>query len=165
MEGRSLSLVSGEVVVLLAAMAANLALYLSSLVGESSMGPPLDRGLSLGGRRLVGDGRRLLGLTVALGAAVPVAAVLGKPWLGLLAAVGVDMGTVVHSAIKRRRGLPRGARHWPWDHVDFVIGALLVYGLHYRLGPVSFMVCTLLGGLVHALASRVLRPLLDHREW
>lgn len=151
-------------VLLLSAMAANLALYLASHLGPEALGPPLDGGRSWGGRRLVGDGRRLLGLSTALLAACSVASLLGDVWTGVMAAIGVDLGTVVHSFIKRRRGLSRGELHLPWDHLDYIVGALVAYSWHQPLGFITFLICTALGGAVHWCASCLLRPLLDRRH-
>lgn len=49
-------------------------------------------------------------------------------WLavGLLFGVGAMGGDAIKSAIKRRMGIPPGARWIPADQVDFVIGAIVL---------------------------------------
>lgn len=152
---------SGLTTLLLAAMAANLALYLSGHVPTIALAPPLDGGAHWKGCRLIGDGRRLLGLTVALLASGTVGLLSGHFWIGVTAAIGVDVATVLHSFLKRRLGIPRGQAHLPWDHLDYILGALIAYGLSQPVSPFAFLSCTLIGGCAHWSASRLLRPYLD----
>jgi CDP-2,3-bis-(O-geranylgeranyl)-sn-glycerol synthase len=104
-------------------------------------GRPIDGGRTLGGRRLLGDGKTWRGtaagtlagvaLALALDAVVADAsAVLGVtlPAFPLLAAVGLAFGAmcgdVGASFLKRRTGRERGAPFPGVDQLDFVVGAL-----------------------------------------
>lgn len=61
---------------------------------------------------------------------------------GLLLGGGALAGDIGKSFVKRRFGIPPGARWFPWDQLDMVIGALLLGSLVF---PFSFpMVMTLL---------------------
>jgi CDP-2,3-bis-(O-geranylgeranyl)-sn-glycerol synthase len=48
------------------------------------------------------------------------------PWLGLRFGLGAMGGDSAKSFVKRRLGIPPGARWIPFDQLDFVIGALLL---------------------------------------
>ena len=104
-------------------------------------GRPIDGGRTLGGRRLLGDGKTWRGtavgtlvgvaLAVALNALQPtVAAALGGdlPTFPLRAAVGLALGAMLGdigaSFLKRRLGRRRGAAVPGLDQLDFVVGAL-----------------------------------------
>jgi len=43
----------------------------------------------------------------------------------LAMAAGALLGDLIESIIKRKRGLARGARWWPWDQLDAVIGGFM----------------------------------------
>lgn len=104
-------------------------------------GPPIDGGRTLGGSRLLGDGKTWQGtlggwaaggtlalllnqlrapLADVLGVALPLfpmAAVLSLP-------LGAMLGDIAASFLKRRTGRERGAPFPGLDQLDFVIGAL-----------------------------------------
>lgn len=44
---------------------------------------------------------------------------------GIACGLGAVLGDHVKSFVKRRIGTPAGAPWWPWDQVDFALGALL----------------------------------------
>ncbi len=146
---------------LLPAMAANLSLYLFGRGIGEGLGPPVDLGVQWRGKRLVGDGRTLIGLPLVLMVGGCLGALLGDFWGGLILALGVDVGTVVHSFIKRRMNYPRGAPHRPWDHLDYVLGALLAYSCYAPLEPLLALSALVVGASIHAVASALLRPHLD----
>ena len=106
-------------------------------------GPPIDGGRTMGGRRLLGDGKTwrgtaggwaagaALGLvlnqlrpaaTDLLGVAVPafpLAALVALP-------LGAMLGDITASFLKRRTGRERGAPFPGVDQLDFVVGALVL---------------------------------------
>jgi CDP-2,3-bis-(O-geranylgeranyl)-sn-glycerol synthase len=113
-------------------------------------GRPIDGGRTLGGRRLLGDGKTWRGtavgtlvgvaLAVALNALQPAAAgAMGAdlPTFPLRAAVGLALGAMLGdigaSFLKRRLGRQRGAAVPGLDQLDFVVGALALAAL---LAPV-----------------------------
>jgi CDP-2,3-bis-(O-geranylgeranyl)-sn-glycerol synthase len=112
-------------------------------------GRPIDGGRTLGGRRLLGDGKTwrgtaagtLAGVALALGlnAVRPaVAAAIGGslPAFPIRAAFalafGAMLGDIGASLLKRRLGRQRGAAVPGLDQLDFVVGAL---GLAALLAP------------------------------
>lgn len=106
-------------------------------------GAPIDGGRTVGGRRLLGDGKTwrgtaagwLAGVGVALllrelRAPVSDALGLGLPEIPLAAAVALPLGAMLGdigaSFLKRRTGRERGAPFPGVDQLDFVVGALLL---------------------------------------
>jgi CDP-2,3-bis-(O-geranylgeranyl)-sn-glycerol synthase len=109
-------------------------------------GAPLDGGRSLGGRRVLGDGKTWRGtaagvvagtaLAVGLNAVHdPVSTAVGValPRFSLAVAValaaGAMLGDVAASFLKRRLGAERGAPVPGLDQLDFVVGALALVAL------------------------------------
>lgn len=109
-------------------------------------GPPLDGGRTLGGRRLLGDGKTWRGTAAGIGAGIAIAGVLnlvrpvvaaalavtlvGFPFVAALGlAAGAMLGDVVASFLKRRLDRKRGAAFPGLDQLDFVVGALVFAGL------------------------------------
>jgi CDP-2,3-bis-(O-geranylgeranyl)-sn-glycerol synthase len=108
-------------------------------------GPPVDGGRTLGGRRLLGDGKTWRGTLAGWAAGIAVALLLravrapveaavgvGLPAIPLAAAVALPLGAMAGdmaaSFLKRRTGRERGAPLPGLDQLDFVVGALL-FGL------------------------------------
>jgi CDP-2,3-bis-(O-geranylgeranyl)-sn-glycerol synthase len=104
-------------------------------------GAPVDGGRSLGGRRLLGDGKTWRGtaagvlagtaLAVALNAVRdPLATAAGvslprfPPSVAVALAAGAMLGDIAASFLKRRLGTRRGAPVPGLDQLDFVVGAL-----------------------------------------
>jgi CDP-2,3-bis-(O-geranylgeranyl)-sn-glycerol synthase len=105
-------------------------------------GRPIDGGRTLGGRRLLGDGKTWRGLLGGWAAGVAVALVLtaagpeGSDLLGVdlpefppevvvLFPLGAMLGDIAASFLKRRTGRERGAPFPVVDQLDFVVVALL----------------------------------------
>lgn len=106
-------------------------------------GRPIDAGRTMGGRRLLGDGKTWRGTLVGTVAGVLVALLLNAvrpategmlgfalPAFPLVAAfalaLGAMLGDIGASFLKRRTGRERGASFPVLDQLDFVVGALLL---------------------------------------
>ena len=104
-------------------------------------GRPIDGGRTLGGRRLLGDGKTWRGTAVGtlVGAALaallnlladPVGAVLGvevptfPPAAMVALPFGAMLGDILASFLKRRTGRERGAAFPGVDQLDFVVVSL-----------------------------------------
>ena len=104
-------------------------------------GRPIDGGRTMGGRRLLGDGKTWRGtavgvlvgaaLALVLNGVVPAAeSVLGlplplfSPGASIALPVGAMAGDIAASFLKRRTGRERGAAFPVLDQLDFVVGAL-----------------------------------------
>ncbi|MEF8819975.1 MAG: CDP-2,3-bis-(O-geranylgeranyl)-sn-glycerol synthase [Haloferacaceae archaeon] len=109
-------------------------------------GPPIDGGRTLGGRRLLGDGKTWRGTAGGIGVGLLVAGALNLARPAVAARLGVDLvafpllaalglaagamlGDVGASFLKRRLDRERGAAVPGLDQLDFVAGALALAGL------------------------------------
>jgi CDP-2,3-bis-(O-geranylgeranyl)-sn-glycerol synthase len=81
------------------------------------------------------------------------------PWLGLGFGVGAMVGDCLKSYLKRRRGKPPGASWFPFDQLDFVVGALVLVGPAAALdvGDVVIILAMSLAGdiVVNRIAYRL----------
>ena len=143
------------------AMGANFALYLLGVLWGKELGPSLDLGMGGEDNPLVGRSRTFIGLPTCAVVGMAVGLIQHRPLEGLILGLGVEVGTVVHSFLKRRKGMAEGVAHKPWDHLDYCLGALVAYGAHWSLPPGKLLPLVVVGGGVHWTASLILRPLLD----
>ncbi|WP_049985110.1 CDP-2,3-bis-(O-geranylgeranyl)-sn-glycerol synthase [Halobellus rufus] len=105
-------------------------------------GAPIDGGRTMGGRRLLGDGKTWRGTAVGTAVGVVLALALNAVAAEVGSAAGVDLptfplaaafglafgamlGDVAASFLKRRTGRERGAAFPVVDQLDFVAGALV----------------------------------------
>lgn len=105
---------------------------------------PLDFGLSIRGKRFLGDNKTLRGFFSAiifgtfvfyiqqalysnnfLQSISLVDYANTSLWLGFWLSFGAIFGDAIGSFFKRRAGVPSGKSWFPWDQLDFSIGALL----------------------------------------
>jgi len=102
--------------------------------------------------RVLGDGKSWNGLiagTLAgglVGAAqgLLIANPLAGLKLGLVLGFGALFGDLVKSFFKRRIGKVRGASWFPFDQIDFVLGAFLFYWLFYGWVNLSYLAILLI---------------------
>jgi CDP-2,3-bis-(O-geranylgeranyl)-sn-glycerol synthase len=110
-------------------------------------GPPIDGGRTLGGKRLLGDGKTWRGTVVGIAAGALLAVVLNRvrpvldpavpaplpepfPATTLVALpAGAMLGDILASFVKRRLGRDRGAALPGLDQLDFVVVALALSAL------------------------------------
>ncbi|MFB6107986.1 MAG: CDP-2,3-bis-(O-geranylgeranyl)-sn-glycerol synthase [Haloplanus sp.] len=109
-------------------------------------GRPIDGGRTLGGRRLLGDGKTWRGTAAGTFVGVGLALALNAVRPGAVASTGFDLpaftlpaavalaagamlGDVAASFLKRRSGRERGAAFPVLDQLDFVVGALALAAL------------------------------------
>ena len=75
------------------------------------------------------------------------------PLLGLLLGLGFVVGELPNSFIKRQRGVAAGVHGGPWhavgDHLDSVIGALLLLSLIWVPPLRVWLIALVLGGGIH----------------
>lgn len=98
---------------------------------------PLDLGKSWRGRRILGNNKRLRGIvfgTLVAGISAVIISRLNantvvtlEPfWVGCLLGFGALLGDAIESFIKRQRGLKPGYMWFPFDQIDYIIGAIAV---------------------------------------
>ena len=95
---------------------------------------PLDGGMRILGRRVLGDSRTLLASVFMLACAVLVGAWQGSWVWGFLLGLFAFCGTLVNSFIKRRLGLNEG-QSFIGDHVDYAVSTSLGLYLFGLLTP------------------------------
>jgi CDP-2,3-bis-(O-geranylgeranyl)-sn-glycerol synthase len=120
-----------------------------------SWNAPLDCGRSLGGTRIFGDHKTVRGLVigVAVGALVflaqewlwarsePIRSISvlnyasAPAWLGAWMSFGALVGDLVKSFFKRRLGRKPGAPWFPFDQIDWIVGALALSWPFVALSP------------------------------
>jgi CDP-2,3-bis-(O-geranylgeranyl)-sn-glycerol synthase len=106
----------------------------------------MDFGKSYRGKRILGDHKTLRGFVFAAAVGVLVFAgqralyelyepirdisVFHYPsvslWWGVLMGVGAMVGDMVKSFFKRQRDVAPGEPWFPWDKIDYTIGALII---------------------------------------
>lgn len=130
---------------------------------------PLDGKGTLKGRRIFGDHKTVRGLLagIILGTAVAYLQsfhflssyelVDYSNWLalGLLQSVGAMLGDAVKSFFKRQKDIPPGQSWFPYDQLDFIIGAILLTELVFPISLTSIMIAILLAPLFHMSINRI----------
>lgn len=129
-------------------------IYLLAPAYIANMAPPFvrfwkgwNRAIS---RRWLGAHKTVVGAAIGVAAGVATAALQARvAWrgsivdydhwfaIGILLGVGAMGGDIVKSLIKRRRGIPPGARWMPIDQLDFIAGALMLIQPEARLSWVD----------------------------
>lgn len=145
----------------LPAMFVNLSLYLTSKVFGSRSVLSLDQGFKVGQERLIGDGRGLTSLPRALVAGALCGAFQGRLEEAVLLSIGAQAGMVFNSFIKRRLGKPQGANFYPWDHIDYILGACLIWSSQFGVDLPLFISGVLCGGLTHWALGGLIRWALE----
>jgi CDP-2,3-bis-(O-geranylgeranyl)-sn-glycerol synthase len=94
---------------------------------------PIDFGLKIRGKRILGDGKTWRGLVCGIACAVICATLqqtfqitgypIMTPLLGFLLGLGALTGDMVESFVKRMSGFDRGHPLFLMDQLDYIIGA------------------------------------------
>ena len=118
---------------------------------------PIDSGKNFfDKRRIFGDGKTWNGLAVGVLASSLVGYAQGSAFAGLALGSGALFGDLVKSFFKRRLGFERGRAWFPFDQIDFILGAFLFYWIF--LGSFEtllqfFIVPLLLTPVLHLLTN------------
>lgn len=142
--------------------------YLPAFVANGSgpfvkFGTPIDMGKNFfDGRRILGDGKTLEGLLVAVTFGTTIGVViskfLGAEWVlvSSLESLFAMLGDMAGAFIKRRLNIPRGGKAWGLDQLDFVIGAtigLLLSGIRVSVFQLLFVALIAFG--MHVFTNNV----------
>ena len=134
---------------------------------------PIDGGVKWYGKRVFGSHKTWRGLFFGTLSAIVVIAIqhwfyqynifrqisyinyeTANIWLiGFLLGFGALLGDAVKSFFKRRVGVRSGGRFFPWDQIDFVIGAGLLVSL---VAPLTWQMW-----LVYIIMSLIFHPLIN----
>lgn len=136
---------------------------------------PMDFGKSVNGKRLLGDNKTWRGLvtgTLAAGFAALVIYTIypytldnlqfeaSTPQLtvfiiGLIMGFGALLGDAVESFFKRRIGVEAGSSWFPFDQIDFIIGALVATSVVFTLQPQEYIFITSTYLILHVIVSYI----------
>jgi CDP-2,3-bis-(O-geranylgeranyl)-sn-glycerol synthase len=148
-------------------------------------GTPIDLGRSFpDGRRVFGEGKTFTGLLagIAFGTIagnvqgylitdglVPgymAGDVLAYTVAGFLLSTGALLGDLASSFVKRRLGMRRGAKFFPIDQLDFVVGAILFVGIIYVPPLTAIAILLVLTPAIHLVFNFTAHRLkVKHEPW
>ena len=74
---------------------------------------------------------------------------------GFLISAGAVFGDLIFAFLKRRLGLPPGARFIPWDQTNYVIGAALFLTPYLKIDILSWITLFILTFLLHIIFNRL----------
>ncbi len=85
--------------------------------------------------------------------------------LGLLMGLGVMLGDLARSFIKRRFGLPPGRPWFPWDQLDWIIGAIIFVYWYRPLSAEMIIGAVIIALILHPLVNYLcyLAKIQDHK--
>lgn len=153
-------------------------IFAARVPGLQKFDLPVDLGRSAGGTRLLGSNKTWRGLIVGVAAAslvfwlqhlavaswAPLANIVdnhGMPtllpyWLlGPLLGLGALLGDIVESFFKRRSRIPPGHPWFPYDQVDFILGAATLSVLVIMLPVAIYAVGLLLWTAIQTVAQYI----------
>ena len=135
---------------------------------------PIDRGKKWKGKPIFGKNKTWRGIVLGTAAgalvflaqkyiyACPTAKALSiidystaTLWIGVLLGLGAIMGDAVESFFKRRWGIKPGGNWFPFDQIDFTIGALLFASVYYFPGWGNAVIIVVLSMFGHIFFSHL----------
>lgn len=170
---------------LLPAGAANMAPVLAAWL-LPSWDLPVDFGCSLGGRRLLGNHKTWRGMIVGilagglvfllqqqLAGSVPALQEIRvdpgegrlSPLFGAWIGLGALCGDLAKSVVKRRLAIPPGTSWFPFDQIDWLLGALAFAAPFLPLSGGTVLVVLLAGLALHIALHALGRALGLNRSW
>ncbi len=116
------------------------------------------------GKRILGDGKTVEGFLMGVTVGSFVGFLLGDVFFGFLSGLGAMTGDALGSFVKRRLGLKRGEFFYPWDQIDFLIGAYLFLAPFYHINIYHALIILALTPVVHLLANVIAYALKIKKE-
>jgi CDP-2,3-bis-(O-geranylgeranyl)-sn-glycerol synthase len=137
---------------------------------------PIDSGKTLNGREIFGKNKTWRGLVVGVITGILVAGIQALLFfnsdffnkntvidygqfnfilIGALMGGGALLGDLIESFIKRRLNKPSGRPWFPWDQIDWIIGAMVLSSVAYRPSVKVAVVTLVLFTIVHLCSDRV----------
>ena len=131
---------------------------------------PIDFGLKIKGKRLLGNNKTFRGLVFGIVGAI-IFVFLQKTMfpdfgiidytnvnfvlLGFLLGFGALFGDIIESFFKRQLRIKPGQSFVPFDQIDWILGSLVFVSFYVQLGVFDWVVAILLFGLLHPLINLV----------
>lgn len=130
---------------------------------------PVDFGFRFQGERVLGDNKTWRGFVFGILAAIvttvlifwvlqnfPTSSIISLNFLnsnpiflGFLLGAGALVGDSVKSFFKRRQKIQSGKSWFPFDQLDYIVGAILFTILYVPLRPVEYLEMLVLGFVLH----------------
>jgi len=147
---------------------------------------PVDFGCSLGGERLFGDHKTWRGVAAGIAAGAAAFAVLQRalgsapelggilaelesrqlsPLFGAWIGCGALTGDLVKSYFKRRSGIPPGRSWFPFDQIDWLLGALVFAIPVVQLSVMSILATLVAGVALHLVVHALGRAMGLNQTW
>ncbi len=147
-----------ELILLLLLLTANGSPILARELSGDGLNHPLDHGRVLAdGHRLLGPSKTYRGLVTAILATTLLAIASGLPWhIGAIVGVLAMLGDACSSFVKRRLGMPAGAKAPGLDHVPESLLPLLICKPLLGLSWTQVLLLSLAFLLLHLVLSRLL---------
>jgi CDP-2,3-bis-(O-geranylgeranyl)-sn-glycerol synthase len=139
------------------------------------LGMPIDGGRSFRGKRIFGDHKTLRGFVVGVLAAITVSGIQmilysNFSWantisrsidysdpiillVGGLLGLGALLGDAIESFIKRQLSIQSGESWFPFDQIDYIIGALLLSAPIVKLTLSEYIAIFIVWFLIHPVAT------------
>jgi len=127
---------------------------------------PVDFGKKINGKRILGDGKTILGALfgIIVGTIAgfilyyllsPIFALPNPLLLALLLSAGAIIGDMAKSFFKRRLGFESGARLPVFDQIDFIIGGL-IFSLVIRFPEIEVVIFLLVATVfIHTITNLI----------
>ena len=144
--------------------------------GLEKLAIPIDGGAKLQGKEILGNNKTWRGLVVGVTTGIIVAGVqallfshnkffmantvidygrINFVLIGALMGGGALLGDLIESFIKRRLNKPSGKPWFPWDQIDWIIGAMVLSSvLHVPTAKIA-VTTLILYTIVHLCSDRV----------
>ena len=114
---------------------------------------PLDNG-----NGLLGSSRSIITIPFAIIIGLIVGVMQERIIESLYLCVGASFGTIVNSFVKRRLNIKSGDDFIPFDQVDFILGASLMYASKFYLSFELFASGIIIGCALHLSVNKIWRP-------
>ena len=137
---------------------------------------PLDFGKTYHGKRIFGDHKTWRGYLAAIILGIIIAGIQAflyfktdffKSWtifpfhgynfiiFGFLSGLGAMIGDSIKSFFKRQLNVVPGKKFFPWDQIDFVLGALLLISIYFRPHWTVYVFLIIIIPLFHILINHI----------
>lgn len=111
---------------------------------------PIDFGKNFfDGKRIFGNGKTWNGLILGIFVGTLVGYLQQNLILGLALSSGALFGDLVKSFFKRRLGIERGKLWFPFDQIDFILGAFLFASFIIRINFIYLVILLIITPLLH----------------
>lgn len=76
-------------------------------------------------------------------------------WFGFAFAFGAIAGDLIKSFFKRRFNINPGSSWYPFDQIDFLLGAALVASFYFTFTPLMWVIIFFIGSALHIIFNHI----------